>query len=254
MGTLLSEKTYQYLRRKLLAGELHPGTRLDYKKIAEELGISVTPVREAMGKLASEGLVELVPRAGAIIRKLGRQEAEELYGVREAIETYAAAKAAGKITPAGIDRLKALLERMHRIVTDAFASANGVLKGEPLAEFLEADLAFHMTVIEAAGNARLTKLAADGHILSRIFGTERFGHSRDLLEEAEQHHRAIFEALQQHDPAKAGHTTSVHISRSLELTLLHLNHVEHAAFWQRSSEPVSFSRATTSAQALGSVT
>lgn len=247
MGTLLSEKTYHHLRRKLLAGELHPGSRLDYKKISKELGISVTPVREAMGKLASEGLVELVPRAGAVVCKLGRQEAEELYGVREAIETYAAAKAATRISTGVLEQLKVLLDKMHRL-TDGLSGSNGVLTGESLAEFLEADLGFHMTVIEAAGNARLTKLAADGHILSRIFGTERFGHSRELLEEAVQHHRAIFEALQKHDPAKAGHMISTHINRSLELTLLHLNHAEHASYWQRSVESVSFPLVTASAK------
>jgi len=236
MGTLLSEKTYHYLRRKLLAGELHPGSRLDYKKIAEELGISVTPVREAMGKLASEGLVELVPRAGAIVRKLGRQEAEELYGVREAIETYAAAKAAGKILNARLEQLEQLLNKMHEIVSKAPAGSNGVLTGDALAEFLEADLAFHMSVIEAAGNARLTKLAADGHILSRIFGTERFGHNRELLEEAEAQHRAIFDALKLRDPAMAGQTVAIHINRSLELTLLHLNHAERQLYWRGNVE------------------
>lgn len=246
MGTLLSDKTYHYLRRKLLAGELHPGSRLDYKKIGEELGISVTPVREAMGKLASEGLVELVPRAGAIVRKLGRQEAEELYGVREAIETYAAAKAAGKILNAQLEQLEQLLNKMHEIVSKAPAASNGVLTGDALAEFLEADLAFHMSVIEAAGNARLTKLAADGHILSRIFGTERFGHNRELLEETEAQHRAIFDALKQRDPAIAGQTVAIHISRSLELTLLHLNHADQQLYWRGKVE-------TTGAVPQGSV-
>ena len=68
MATLLPEKIYNHLRTKLLAGELPPGARLDYKKISTEMGVSTTPVREAMGKLASEGLVDLIPRAGAIVR------------------------------------------------------------------------------------------------------------------------------------------------------------------------------------------
>lgn len=231
MGTLLSEKTYHYLRRKLLAGELHPGSRLDYKQISKELGISVTPVREAMGKLASEGLVELVPRAGAVVCRLGRQEAEELYGVREAIETYAAAKAASRIGSAGLEQLEVLLDKMHRLVAD-LSDSNGVLTGEPLAEFLEADLNFHMTVIEAAGNTRLTKLAADGHILSRIFGTERFGHSKQLLVEAEAHHQAIFDALKHRNTSLAAQTVAEHINRSLELTLSHLNHAEQEIYWR----------------------
>lgn len=232
MGTLLPEKIYNALRRKLLAGELPPGARLDYKKISEEMGVSTTPVREAMSKLASDGLVDLVPRAGAIVRKLGEQEAAQIYGVREAIETYAAARAAERITETRLERLEALLHKMGVLITRAFAGGNGLMIGETLAEFLEADLAFHMTIIEAAGNPRLTKLAADSHIHSRIFGTERFGHSRELVEEADENHRAIYQALKEHNPAKASELVSMHIRRSLDLTLGHLSHAEHDAWWR----------------------
>jgi DNA-binding GntR family transcriptional regulator len=234
MSTLLPEKIYQHLRRKLLAGELHPGSRLDYKKISAEMGVSVTPVREAMSKLASEGLVDLVPRAGAVVRKLGRQEAVELYGVREAIETYAGAKAAQKITEIRLEQLEALLETMHQLTARTAEAGDGAMTGEPLAEFLEADLAFHMTIIEAAGNPRLTKLAGDGHILSRIFGTERFGHSQELLAEAEQNHRAIYEALKERDATKASQMIATHVNRSLELTLTHISHTEHESWWRTS--------------------
>jgi len=231
MSMLLPEKIYHHLRRKLLAGELHPGTRLDYKKISVEMGVSVTPVREAMGKLASEGLVDMVPRAGAIVRKLGGQEAVELYGVREAIETYAAAKAAPKITEARLAQLGALLETMRHLIARA-STTDGAMTGEPLAEFLEADLAFHMTIIEAAGNHRLTKLAGDSHIHSRIFGAERFGHSQELLEEADQNHRAIHEALKARDAMQASQLISMHINRSLELTLTHIAQSEQDSWWR----------------------
>src|SRR6478735_10793417 len=130
MATLLPEKIYNHLRTKLLAGELPPGARLDYKKISAEMGVSTTPVREAMGKLASEGLVELVPRAGAIVRKLGAQEAVQLYGVREAIETYAAAKAAEKISEARLQQLEGLLTKMRGLITKAFAAGGGLMTGE----------------------------------------------------------------------------------------------------------------------------
>jgi DNA-binding GntR family transcriptional regulator len=233
MATLLPEKIYNHLRRKLLASEYPPGSRLDYRKISSEMGVSTTPVREAMGKLASEGLVDLVPRAGAIVRKLGREEALQLYGVREAIETYAAAKAAERISEARLQQLEALLVRMHQIITLAFASDNRVLTGEYYAEFLEVDLAFHMTIIEAAGNSRLTKLAGDSHIHSRIFGVERFGHDRELLEEAHEVHRLIVQALKEHDATKSSELIARHINRSLELTLLHVDHADQDSWWRR---------------------
>ena len=194
MATLLPEKIYNHLRTKLLAGELPPGARLDYKKISTEMGVSTTPVREAMGKLASEGLVDLVPRAGAIVRKLGAQEAVQLYGVREAIETYAAVKAAEKISEARLQNLENLLTKMRSLITKSFSPTTNLMTGENLSEFLHSDLAFHMTIIEAAGNPRLTKLAGDSHIHSRIFGVERFGHNQELMEEADEIHRSIFDA------------------------------------------------------------
>jgi DNA-binding GntR family transcriptional regulator len=239
MATLLPEKIYTHLRTKLLAGELPPGARLDYKKISTEMGVSTTPVREAMGKLASEGLVELVPRAGAIVRKLGAQEAVQLYGVREAIETYAAAKAADKISDARLQQLGDHLSRMRSLITRTFAAGPGLMTGENLSDFLHADLSFHMTIIEAAGNPRLTKLAGDSHIHSRIFGVERFGHNRELLEEADQIHRAIFDAFKQRNASSASSLIARHIQRSLELTLSHIDHAPQDSWWHaNTSRPI----------------
>jgi len=235
MGTLLPEKIYHHLRTKLLAGEFPPGTRLDYKKISVEMGVSATPVREAMGKLGSEGLVELVPRAGAIVRKLGAQEAVQLYGVREAIETYAAARAAEKISDARLLQLEGLLAKMRGLITKSFTAASSIMTGENLSEFLQSDLAFHMTIIEAAGNPRLSKLAGDSHIHSRIFGVERFGHNQELMEEADQIHRSIFSALKQRDATQASQLVAQHIQRSLELTLSHIDDSPQETWWHSKS-------------------
>lgn len=233
MAILLPEKIYHHLRRKLLAGEIHAGSRLDYKKISAEMGVSTTPVREAMGKLASDGLVDLVPRAGAIVRKLGEEEAVQLYGVREAIETYAAARAAERISEPRLEQLKALLDKMRGLISKAFGDGAAVMTGDVLAEFLEADLGFHMTIIEAAGNPKLAKLAADSHTHSRIFGVERFGHERELLNEADEIHHAIYEALEGRDGSKASKLVAQHINRSLELTLDHI----HRSSWWRTNQP-----------------
>lgn len=235
MGTLLPEKIYNHLRTKLLAGEFPPGTRLDYKKISVELGVSTTPVREAMGKLGSEGLVELVPRAGAIVRKLGAQEAVQLYGVREAIETYAATKAAEKISDARLQQLENLLTKMRSLITKSFSATSSIMTGENLSEFLQSDLAFHMTIIEAAGNPRLTKLAGDSHIHSRIFGVERFGHNQELMEEADRIHRQIYDALKQRNATQASQLIAQHIQRSLELTLSHIDDSPQEAWWHLKS-------------------
>lgn len=72
-----SVRAYRHIRRMLLDGDVAPGARLCYGSIGREIGISATPVRAAVGQLASEGLVELVPQLGAVVRRLTRQEAIE---------------------------------------------------------------------------------------------------------------------------------------------------------------------------------
>jgi DNA-binding GntR family transcriptional regulator len=124
---------------------------------------------------------------------------------------------------------------MRELITRAFAATEGPMTGENLAEFLQSDLSFHMTIIEAAGNPRLTKLAGDSHIHSRIFGVERFGHNRELLEEADRTHHAIFAALKQRDANQASNLVAQHIQRSLELTLTHIDHAPQDSWWQSKS-------------------
>lgn len=217
-----THRSYHEIRRRLLAGDFAPGTRLDFKKLAAELGVSTTPVREAIGQLSSEGLLQLVPRLGAVVPKLSREETIELYGVREAMECYAAAKAAQSISATRLAEIRSLLEKMESLAAKR-SGKKAVLEGQPLRDFLGADLEFHMTIIEAAGNRRLTKLAADSHAHARIFAADRLTHDVDLLDEATRQHRAIYEALARHDGEEARRQVALHIERSLERTL-----AEHA--------------------------
>lgn len=233
MSSSRTHRSYREIRQRLLSGEFSPGTRLDFKKLAAELGVSTTPIREAIGQLASEGLLQLVPRLGAVVPKLSNDETIELYGVREAMETYAAAKAAETITPAQLAELHGFVERMEGLSAKFAMNRKPKLEGQPLADFLAADLAFHMTIIEAAGNRRLTKLAADSHAHARIFAAERLAHDQDLLDEALRQHRAIYEALALHDSEAARQQVALHIERSLERTLAaHAGHASADRWWR----------------------
>src|SRR6187402_1795812 len=107
-----SRRSYDQIRTRLLAGEFTPGTRLDFQQLAKEIGVSTTPVREAISQLASEGLVRLVPRLGAVVPQLDREETQELYGVREAMETHAASKCATVMSSAHLAELRGFTEKM----------------------------------------------------------------------------------------------------------------------------------------------
>ncbi|HMP82260.1 MAG TPA: GntR family transcriptional regulator [Verrucomicrobiota bacterium] len=219
METLLPEKVYQYLKQGLLAGEFLPGVRLEYQRLASQLGVSTTPVREAMSKLASEGLIRLVPCLGAVVRSVDQDELAQLHGVREAIEPYAAALAAGKISAGTKEQLRFLVERMEQLLTEAGQNADGLLKGRPLAHFLQCDRAFHMTITEASGNPRLVKIAADIAARPSIFGGRHRGFSVQSLRTANRTHRSILRAMDQRDAARARMLVLQHIQHSLELEL-----------------------------------
>ncbi|MFN9915531.1 MAG: GntR family transcriptional regulator, partial [Pirellulaceae bacterium] len=77
-----ASRAYHHLRSKLISGEFEPGTRLLYGPVGKEIGVSATPVREAAGQLANEGLLELVPRIGAVVCRIDRQELVDIYEVR----------------------------------------------------------------------------------------------------------------------------------------------------------------------------
>jgi DNA-binding GntR family transcriptional regulator len=132
------------LRRRILVGELAPGERLVEDRIAEMLGVSRNPVREAIRVLAAEGFVDVTPRRGAAVSRLSADEAEELFDVRMALEGLAARLAARKRSPAAIERLRALLTR----------SRSAVESGD-LAGVADMNTDFHAAVAEASGNAYL---------------------------------------------------------------------------------------------------
>ena len=215
MTTLQPEKVYWELRRKLVGGELRPGLRLEYKTISTEMGISATPVREAMCRLAGEGLVDLVPRAGAIVRGLGEQEAVQLFGIREAIETYAASRAAQGMSDLGLRQLESLLQRMRRIIS----RAGDKISERSLAAMTEADLDFHSTFVEAAGNAMLTKLSRDSQVRSRAFIAAQFARDKLSRQEELRMHTLIYRSLKRRDAAGASQLVLQHLRRSLRLAL-----------------------------------
>ena len=124
----LAQQAYEHIQAEILAGRLSAGSRISEKKIADELGISRTPVGEAIRSLASEGWVEQRPRQGTVVRDFTRREVIELYELREALETFAAGKAAALITDATLSRLDRYCDEMERLRKELAESGAGTLK------------------------------------------------------------------------------------------------------------------------------
>jgi DNA-binding GntR family transcriptional regulator len=226
-----SQKAYRHIRQKLLDGSVPPGSRLSYGSIGREIGISATPVREAVGQLASEGFVELVPQLGAIVRELTRGEAIELYELREALESFAARLAAERIS----DRLLQELDR--NLISSAGIVRAVRLSGKESADrsianqFHALDLAFHMTVIEASRNRRMLKVVGDSHILTRTFQADRHAFRLDILETTQSEHEAIATAIRSRSGDEAHEAMQRHIRNSLDLTLTEADNDPSGRWW-----------------------
>ena len=121
----LSEQVYNVLMDSIVNGSLEAGTELREQHIAKQMGVSATPVREAFKRLASDGLIEIVPYRGAVVKTLDPQEIKEAYACREALEHLVVKEAMERISPADIQQLHQLVEgfRLAKGVEDISASS-----------------------------------------------------------------------------------------------------------------------------------
>ncbi len=141
----------EVIRRAIIDGRLAPGRRLKEEELARELGISRTPVREALLMLESEGLVELIPKRGASVRAYAVDDLDDMYQLRALLEGYAARRAATRISPEDVARLEESCARFDRLRAE-----------DDLLELVKENLFFHNVILEAAGSERLTRDGAEG--------------------------------------------------------------------------------------------
>lgn len=168
--TNLTSRAYLHLRTSLAEGRLAPGDRLSLAAIAKEMGISHIPVREAVSRLCSEGILEHSPRVGYAVRDLSRKELADLFQVREALEGLAAAEAARKIDGATVRKLGDIFDQMRirlRAIRDGRIAD---WAGRLAQELTVLDLAFHAVVLRAADNDTLRRILEDQRVFSQIFG------------------------------------------------------------------------------------
>ena len=201
----LSEKAYQHIRKCVFSGELEPGARLVNRTLAEELGTSFIPVREAISRLASEGLVEQVAGAGAFVKKFDRQEISEIYDVRELFEPYAAGQAARFMTDHEISGLAAIMKEWKALGETILTRKRGATAPD-LERWLELNEKFHDLMILGSRNRLLSKITNDVHVLSLCFSAHRGSPkllSESLIASTLKSHDRLLELLQDHDSSGA---------------------------------------------------
>jgi len=222
----LREQAYRYIHGKIASGILSGGSQVSEQSLANEMGISRTPVREAIRQLIMEGLVEQVPRYGTIVRIPDRRELAELFEVREALESYAAGEAARRITIEDLELVTRLYRQMREVARRVETSDTSVLEGAPLQQFLAADMGFHLLLIRATGNRRMMKITAEMGVLVRIFGHRRQVHTVEIARQACRYHRKILDALRKRDADAARDWVVRHLHASRRQTLASLDHLQ----------------------------
>ncbi|MEP3480718.1 MAG: GntR family transcriptional regulator [Fuerstiella sp.] len=214
-----AERAYQHLRRKLLSGEFPPGSRLLYGPIGKQIGISATPVREAAGQLAKEGLVNLVPQMGAIVRQLDERELREIYEVRLAIEPFSAGLAADRATTKQVESIAAAALRMQAL-TDKLLKSSADTAGKRISkQFDLADYEFHMAILRATDNRALLRTAEQSHVLARMFSIDRHRYTAESMTATVEEHQQILAAIQEGDSEAAARESEVHIRHGLTMSM-----------------------------------
>lgn len=202
-GERLAEQAYAALRDAILSHQLPPGTRLSVPDMARRLGISRSPAREAIARIAHEGLARVEPNRGAVVSEIRANDLLEIYALREVLEGLACRLATTHISEKQLEDLRAILDE-H----------NGVISAGQLERHYELDQAFHAGIRRIAGNEQLTESLdrLQGQIRVAMYTTHR---SPGGMSQALAEHRIILDALASGKPQAAERAGRDHISRLL---------------------------------------
>jgi len=205
-----SEAVAAQLRHEMQQGRLRPGSRLRQGEVAQRLGVSTTPVREAFQLLQAQGLVRMDPHRGAVVFEPTAKDVREAYEIREVLECLAIEKAMPNITP----EIEAELESLYELMEDADED-----------EWLELNRRFHRTQYEASGRERLCSIlrditdASNGYMHLVIYDRRQSG-------ESQREHREIINAIKARDLAAAQRAIVHYLHQTVEAVMEFLETAE----------------------------
>jgi DNA-binding GntR family transcriptional regulator len=200
---LLSRTVADWLAQRIMAGEEPPGARLQEVKLAELAGVSRSPVREALRLLATEGLVELVPRSGAFVAQVGMDDVRELYACRMLLEPVATGLAVATLEPGDVAALDAIRAAME----SAVAADNG-------RAFLAENIAYFRLLLSYCPNGTMRELVElTWNRAARYWSI--FARLPHYSAGSLAHHLALHEAVRRRDPAAAGAADYAILERAL---------------------------------------
>ena len=196
------EAAYEAIRGAITSGDLPAGTRLREEDLSSRIGVSRTPVREALRRLAAEGIVEFLPNRGAHVASWTDTELEEIFELRSLLESHAAARAATRIDEGALDRLGELAQAMEARLDEPLEESSF--------EISKLNNEFHSIILEASDSRHL-EIATQGVIqVALVHRTFRRYSPRDLARSF-SHHRELIDALTARDSGWARSVMRSHI-------------------------------------------
>ena len=198
----LYQEVAEHLRQRIFARELTPGERIDELSIAGQLGISRTPLREALKVLAAEGLITMKPRRGAYVTETSPKDLADVYHLLSLLETDAAQAVARHASDAELAELKALHQELEAAVDDAD-------------RFFVLNEAFHLRLLELADNRWRLQMVQDLRKLMKL-SRQHSLHKSGRLQESLQEHRTLMQALLERNPQGAADSMRLHFDSGLD--------------------------------------
>ncbi|MFC4768205.1 GntR family transcriptional regulator [Effusibacillus consociatus] len=198
----IRDKVYQYLKSQIVNGHYKAGDRLVERELAEKLGISRTPIREALFKLESQGLVMTVPRKGVVVTQISQEEIEEIFTILASLEVLAVRLAATKMDPQTATEFDEIIQKIDQFLVDDLV--------EEIAQF---HIEINEQIYKAAKSQRLYEMLSG--LLDYIRAFAHLGHIMPgRMEQATREHRNIMEAVRNQEVELAENLTKIHIENS----------------------------------------
>ncbi len=202
--SLLSECVYNSIKEAIIKGQLEPGIKISETSLAKELGVSRTPVREALRILSAEGFVKLAPNSGLIVNSFTHKDAEEILVVRSFLEGEASKMAAANITEEGKKKLQDAVNLMEEVYK---------LEGmEKALRFSNSDIIFHRVIFEIAGNSKMQKISESLSDRQVRFYISTNSANTELMDVCCKQHEYIMEAILAGDGVGAEKYAKEHIA------------------------------------------
>ena len=207
----LREVVSDTLRQAIRDGALKPGERLMEIPLAEELGVSRTPIREAIRKLEQEGFVVMIPRRGTYVADISLKDISQVFEIRSALEELAAALAAERITDEEIEALERMLVEIGNYI-----------ETKDMDKIVETDVAFHEVLYKASRNERLVEIIHNLREQTLRFRTVSMNQPGRLAKTREEH-RLLVEAIANRDGKQARKMARMHMEHSEQALLTGMN-------------------------------